>query len=265
MLVIGEKINSSRRKVESALKSKDEEFIITLARKQKEAGADFVDVNCGTLLEEEKECMEWLVELIQANVDVPLSIDSPNPEVVEAGFRKHKGKAFLNSISGEEGRIKPLLPLIKEFRPFIVVLLMDNKGIPPTAEGRLRVALEVTERLEKEGVEIADVFFDPIIKPLSTDEKAGWVALETISLVKKEIPEAKTIVGLSNISFGLPNRSLLNAVYLAMAMGRGLDGAILDPLDSRIKKILLASKSLRGEDSFCMEYITAYREGILED
>ncbi len=265
MIIIGEKINSSRKKVEEALKNRNEEFLLNLARAQKEAGADFLDVNCGTLFGEEKETMEWLVKLIQENLDTPLSIDSPDPEVLRKGFQIHQGKAFLNSISGETERMEKVEPLIREFSPYTIVLLMDDKGTPSSPEGRVEIASRVTDKLISWGLKEEDIFFDPIIRPVSTEPDAGKIALDTISLLKQKIPGVRTVMGLSNISFGLPLRSLLNGIFLAMAMGVGLDSAILDPTDKRIQEVLCAARALRGEDTYCLNYITSYREGKLVD
>ena len=261
MVIIGEKINSSRKKVEEALKKKDSSYLISLARNQKEKGANFIDVNCGTLFHGEKECMVWLVELIQSNLGVSLSIDSPSPEVLKMGFKTHKGKGFLNSITGEKERIKEALPIIKEFNPFVVVLCMDENGTPERAEGRVEIAKRVTEILTKEGMEENDIFFDPIIKPIAAESDAGLIALETIQRIKEEIPRVKTIMGLSNISFGLPLRTLLNSIYLSMAMEENIDAAILDPTDRRIQEVLYSASALKGKDSYCMNYIKAFREG----
>ncbi|MCD6218984.1 methyltetrahydrofolate cobalamin methyltransferase [Candidatus Calescamantes bacterium] len=263
MVIIGEKINSSRKKVEEALKKRDSSYLISLAQKQKEAGADFIDVNCGTLFSEEKECMEWLVKTIQETMEVSLCIDSPSPEVLETGFQLHKGKAFLNSITGEKERVEKILPVIKKFHPFIIVLCMDEKGAPAEAQGRVEIARKVTEILTSHGVKEEDIFFDPIIRPISTESDAGRIALETISKIKEEIPGVKTVCGLSNVSYGLPLRPLLNATFLAMAMGKGLDGAILDPTEPRIQDVLCAGGALRGEDTYCLNYISAFRDGKL--
>ncbi len=261
MLIIGEKINSSSRKVAEAIRKRDSQFILGLARKQKEAGADFIDVNAGTLMEKEKESMEWLVRTIQEALEVPLSIDSPNPEVLRRGLELHKGKAFLNSLTGEKDRMESVLPLILEFRPLIIALCMDEGGIPTQAEERLLIAQKITETLTSQGVAEEEIFFDPIIRPVGAEPEAGKVALETIALIKEKIPRVKTICGLSNISFGLPIRGLLNSVFLALAMGKGLDGAILDPTDKRIQEVLIASGVLTAEDPYSLNYIRAYREG----
>ncbi len=263
MVIIGEKINSSRKKVGEALKNRDSSYIISLARKQKEAGASFIDVNCGTLFSQEKECMEWLVKTLQETLEVSLSIDSPSPEALEAGFRTHQGKAFLNSITGEKERIEKTLPLIKEFKPYVIVLCMDENGAPHDPAGRVEIARKVTETLTAEGVAAEDIFFDPIIRPISAESDAGAVALETIGKIKEEIPGVKTTCGLSNISYGLPLRALLNATFLAMAMGKGLDGAILDPTESKIQEVICAGEALKGEDTYCLNYISAFREGKL--
>ena len=152
MIIIGELINTSRDEVEPAVKERDKEFIQKLAKEQEEAGADFIDVNCGTLIKEEVEAMEWLVKTVQEVVEVPLCIDSPNPAALKRGLEIHEGKALVNSITAEEERYEETLPLIKEYNASVVALVMDDGGMPQDAEDRIRVATKLIEDLSNDGV-----------------------------------------------------------------------------------------------------------------
>ena len=260
MFIIGEKINTSRKKVGKAVKDKDKDFIQSLAKKQKEAGADMIDVNCGTLLAEEGESLAWLVETVQEVTDSPLCIDSPNPEAIRNAFKVHQGQPMLNSITAEEERMKQLLPLIREEKPSVVALCMDDKGIAQDWPTRFAIAQKLYKVLVEEAkIEASQIYFDPIIQPISSVPEAGMAALTTMKKIKEELTGAKVVVGLSNISFGLPLRPLLNATFLALALGYGLDAAILDPTEETMQSILKASQALLGEDQFCAEFIAWYR------
>jgi len=265
MLIVGERINSSRKAVQPAVESKDSTFIQDIAKKQVEAGANYIDVNAGTFLSQEPEYLEWLVKTVQEAVGVPLCIDSPNPQAAERAIRACQKTPMVNSISGESKRLEQMLPLVKKHDCKVIALCMDDGGIPEKAEERFGVASRLLEELEKEGVERSRVFFDPLIYPVSTGGHFGLVALETIRLIKSSLPGTQTVCGLSNISHGLPNRKILNQAFLVMCMAAGLDAVILDPLDRRMMALLLASKALLGKDEFCSNYIAAHRAGKLED
>jgi len=260
MFIIGEKINTTHKKVEKAVKAKDKVFIQELAKKQKEAGADMIDVNCGTLLGQEVESLAWLVKTVQEVIDAPLCIDSPDPEAIENAFKVHQGQPMLNSITAEEERMKQLLPLIKEAKPSVVALCMDDKGIPQDWQKRLDIAHRLYKVLVEEAkIEASQIYFDPIIQPISSVPEAGMAALTTMKRIKDELTGARIVVGLSNISFGLPLRPLLNSTFLAVALGYGLDAAILDPTEETMQSILKTSRALLGEDQFCSEFIGWYR------
>ncbi len=263
MLIIGELINTSRKKIAPAVANRDAGYIKELARSQVEAGADMVDVNSGTMMKNEPEVLAWLVETIQAEVDAPLCLDSPNPEALERALSVHKGTAMLNSISGEKKRFKEILPLVKKYRTKVVALAMDDNGIPKTAENRLKVASNLVESLTAAGVPAEDIYLDPLVQPISTDSTAGAVVLETLWLIKSKLSGVHTICGLSNVSFGLPQRKLLNQAFIAMTMAVGLDSAIVDPLDERLMSLVTAANALRGDDLYCANYLEAYRKGRL--
>ena len=260
MVIIGELINTSRKTVGPAVEARDAAVIQEMALKQDEAGATYIDVNAGTRVHDEPESLVWLVETVQAVVNKPLCLDSPNPEAIKAALKVHKGQALINSISGEKDRYEALLPLLIEYNARVVALCMDDTGMPETAEDRLKVADFLYKGMTAAGVKPEDIFYDPLVKPISVNIKYGWEVLDTINEIHKRYPGVHTTCGLSNISFGLPNRKLLNQAFLVMCTANGMDGVILDPLDEGIMSLAVASEALVARDDYCMNYITAQRK-----
>ncbi|WP_408956382.1 methyltetrahydrofolate cobalamin methyltransferase [Natroniella sp. ANB-PHB2] len=264
MIVIGELINTSREGLEEAVKNRDVEFIQNLAKKQEEAGVDYIDVNCGTLFKEEVEAMKWLVNIVQEVVDVPLCIDSPNLKALKGGLEVHKGKALVNSISAEKKRFKETLKIIKEYDARVIALTMDDEGMPKSAEDRIRVGKKLIEDLTAAEIAEDDIFIDPIINPIGTDQQVGQYILHAIEELSREYQDIHITGGLSNISHGLPQRHLLNRTFLILAMSKGLDSAIIDPLDPKIMALLTAANTLLGNDQYCTDYIQASKSGNLD-
>lgn len=261
MLIIGEQINSSKEKIKRAVDEKDAAFIQDIARRQVDAGANMLDVNCGTSLEKEPEDLVWLVKTVQEKVDVPLCIDSPNPDAISKALPLHKGKALVNSITLEKSRYEKVLPLVKKHNASLVALTIDEKGIPETAEERLDIAKKIFEIVKAHRIDKEDLYFDPTVKPISSSPVQAKEFIKSVRLIKSL--GFKVIGGLSNISFGLPERSLLNSTFLVMARAAGLDAAILDPLNKRVSGALCVSDVILGEDNYCKNYITAFRDGKL--
>ncbi|MFY9177420.1 MAG: methyltetrahydrofolate cobalamin methyltransferase [Caldicoprobacterales bacterium] len=265
MIIIGEKINTSRKAIRPAVENKDTAVIQDLAIKQVESGAHYIDVNCGTFPFQEPELLEWLVNTVQEVVDVPLCIDTPNPEALERALKANRnGKPIINSITAEKERYNSIFPYVLEYNTSIIALCMDDSGMPETADDRLRIAEKLIESMTKEGVKLEDIYIDPLVRPVGTGSHYGLVALQTIEKIMNEFPGIHTTCGLSNISFGIPARKLINQAFLVMAIGAGLDSAILDPMDKKLMSFIYAAELLRGKDDFCMNYLTAYREGKLE-
>jgi len=266
MIIVGEKINSSISKVGKAIEARDAKFIQDLAMRQAEAGACYLDVNAGTRVFTEIQDIEWLINTVQEVVDIPLCIDSPNPEAIKAGIRLHKAEQppMINSITGEEERMHAILPLVAECGGSIIALTSDEKGMPETVEERLAIAERIYAVVEEYGITPERLFFDPLVFPLSTSTKSGLVFLDTVRGIKERWPAVKTISGLSNISFGLPKRKLINRVFLTMALCAGLDAAIMDPLDKQIMATVKAAEVLLDRDYFCANYLAAFRKGELE-
>lgn len=265
MLIIGERINSTRPEIREAIKNKNATFILKEAAEQLRQGADFIDVNCAVTSGNEVQDIDWVISVIQSEIkDASLCIDSPNYLAIDRalGTYKAKGSLMINSITAEERRIKHILPLAKKHNTKLIALTMDEKGMPSSAAARFEVAKRIFERVTVEGFKAEDLYFDALIRPVSTEPEQAKEFLSSLRMIKNLGP-VKTICGLSNISFGLPNRSLINSTFLSMAIQSGLDAAILDPTDKNIISSLKASSVLLGMDDFCADYIKAFREGAL--
>ena len=265
MIVVGEKINTSRKSIREAVEKKDADFIIQVAKDQVEAGADYIDVNAGTFVNDEVELLCWLVETVQGTVDTPLCLDSPNPVALTEAMKLHKGEPMINSISMEEDRLQPLLPVISSKPCRIIALCMAQTSMPTTIDERFQVASDLIGKLTGSGIPVEKIHVDPLIQPISVDTNMGLAALGAIKRIMVEFPGVNTICGLSNISFGLPQRHLINRNFLALAMSYGLNGAILDPNDRKLMSTLVTTQMLLGKDEYCEKYIDAYHKGILSD
>lgn len=264
MLIVGERLNSSRASVARALRQRDAAFVQDEARKQVAAGASYLSVNAAALLGEETGHLLWLVDTVQAAVDCPLCLDSPDPSAIAAAVARHQGRTLLNSITGEKHKYDRLLPLIAEHKPRVVALCLDDAGTPATAQGRADIASRLIEGLTGQGLALEDIFIDPLVYPISVDGNAAQVVLDALELIAERYPGVNTICGLSNVSFGLPARHLLRRTFLAMAMSRGLSAAILDPCEEGIMSAIVAAEALLGKDSYCGGYIAAHRQGKLD-
>ncbi|PKM65652.1 MAG: methyltetrahydrofolate--corrinoid methyltransferase [Firmicutes bacterium HGW-Firmicutes-19] len=265
MIIIGEKLNSTLKSIRPAMESRDKQAIQDLAQRQVRAGADFIDVNAGMFHENESEVLQWLIETIQEVTDTPFAIDSPSAQAILTGLKANRnGKAIINSITAEKARYDALIPLIKQFDTKVIALCMDDSGMPETYEKRVDIARTLIKNLTSEGVALDDIFIDPMVRPVATGSHYGTVAIETIRQIKKEFPDVHIACGLSNISFGLPARKILNQSFLVAAMAAGMDGAIVDPLDKKLMSFVYASEALLGKDDYCMEFLTKFREGEIE-
>ncbi len=269
MIVIGENINASNKSVAEAIISRDKEFLQSLARAQVAAGADFIDVNAGLghgSRDEEVAIMEWLVEVVQEATDKPLVIDSSIPNVIEAALRKYRGeKLMINSVTAESEKLVSIGSLAVGRQVQVVALAMGTNGIPSNVEERLAACEQIMAHLTKLGLKAEQIFFDPLVLPIAVGATQGLVTLKTLEQIKYRYPSAKTVSGLSNISYGLPNRRLANRAFLLMAAYAGLDAVILNPLDAKMMSFIKAADMLMGNDPSCRGYTRAYRKGILAD
>ncbi|MDO9528933.1 MAG: dihydropteroate synthase, partial [Syntrophales bacterium] len=233
------------------------------AREQVAAGADFIDVNVGTGIgsrEDEINSMEWAITTIQQEVDTPLCIDSADHVVLEAGIKARDGRpCLINSVKAEEENLEQVVPMAGAYNIPIVALAMDETGIPMSVGGRIRACEKIAAACEKHGVPLESVFFDPLVLPVSTDIKQGTVTLHTIMEIKRFFSTAKTVMGLSNVSYGLPVRARLNVAFLHMAVFAGLDAAITDPLNKDLMDAVKTAEVLAGKDRHCRRYTRAFR------
>ncbi|MGQ9618516.1 MAG: dihydropteroate synthase [Candidatus Aminicenantia bacterium] len=264
MIIIGEKLNSSRKEVHQALLRRDGEFFIKVAKLQKEKGANFIDLNTASMIENESDLMIWTIELIQKEEDIAISIDSPNIDVLEKAINYHKGKAILNSITVDERKLERLVPVIKEKEPYVVVMLMDNKA-PSTPEECLQKLEKFLEFIEKFGLKNDNFFFDALLRPIGVDWKNGILFINSIRLIKEKYPNLKLICGLSNVSFGLPSRKLINRTFLPLILQFNIDGIILDVLDEKLMSSLIVSNALLGRENGISQLLKAKREGKITD
>ncbi len=263
MIIIGELINSTRKAVKKAIEEQNAAYIQDLAVKQAENGADFIDVNAGAFVYDEIKYLNWLVETVQEVVDKPLALDSPDPKALEAAMKVHKGTPMINSISAETERYNQLIPLLKGSGAQVVALCMSDDGMPDGIEERTEIAERLLHDLDKDGVAMENVFLDPLIKPVSVSGEYGPQVLEAISRISELQSGAHITSGLSNISYGPPNRALLNQAFIVLAMGRGMDSAIIDPLDKKMISLVKASEVILNKDPYAMNYLKTMRAGKL--
>lgn len=257
--IIGERINpTGKEDMAKALKEKDFYYIVDEAIEQREAGADILDVNVCISDIDEKETMVQAIREIQSMVNIPLQIDSTDPEVIEAAVRIYNGKPIINSVSGTKASMEAIFPIAKKYGTCLIALTLDEKGIPASAEERFEIAANIVDEAEKWGISRENIIIDCLVLTASNNQREAMETLKAIELVKKEL-KTPTILGISNVSYGLPNRSLLNRTYLAMALAMGLDAAILNPLDRNIIETLHAFKVLSGSERDIKEYIKLYR------
>jgi len=264
VIIVGEKINTSRKEIAEAVERGDSTSIAEVARAQADAGAHYIDVNAGTFLEREVELLSWLVEIVQSAVDLPLCIDSPNPKALGRAMKIHRGVPLINSISLEKERYESLLPVITSQPCKVVALCMARVSMPTTSGERIEVASELIARLTGAGIDPEDIFVDPLVQPVSVDVNMGSAVLNAIAGIMKNFSGVHTICGLSNVSFGLPARRLINRNFLTLAVQSGLTAAICDPTDKRLMADLLATEMLLGSDEYCANFIDAYQQGRID-
>ena len=261
--IIAEKINGTRKSVQAAVVGRDQAFIEDLARRQAEAGATWIDVNAGTSPEREPEDLVWLVETVQGVVELPLSIDTANPKALRAALAVVNKIPLVNSISGEQARLDGVLPQAAAAGSQVVALALDDAGIPGSTEARIDVIHRLVAATRAAGIPDERVYVDPLVMTISTNVQSANIAVATMRAVKAAYPAVHMTSGLSNVSFGLPARALVNRTYLTLAVEAGLDSAILDPLDRELKATLLATELLLGKDRHCLAYTRAFRAGLL--
>lgn len=263
MIIVGDLINSTRKAIALAIEQKDQNYLQDIARRQAEAGANYIYVITAHGGDEVAD-MVWLVDLIQEVVDIPLCIDSPNPQALEAGLSRCRKQGMVNSISAEKKRWEAVLPLIIKYKPKVVALCMDSSGMPNTVEKRLAVADKLVSGLREAGVADSDIYLDPVVKPIGVNDQYGLEFLHSTEQLRLKYSDIHIISGLSNISHGLPERKLISRVFAVMSVIKGVDTFILDPLDQTTMSVLAATEALAGQDDFCMDYISGVRAGRIK-
>jgi 5-methyltetrahydrofolate--homocysteine methyltransferase len=259
-VVIGERINPTGRKaVLAALQEGNFDIVRQDAISQVEAGAVVLDVNAGVPGADEPVLLKQVMQTVMEVTDVPLCIDTADPEALAAALSAYEGKALVNSVNGEEASLNAVLPIVKDYGAAVIALCMDDDGIPETAEDRLRVAAKLIERSAQLGIPLEDVVIDPLALTMGADSNSGRIAMETIRLVVKEFGVNITM-GASNISFGMPDRKYINSTFIAMAIHAGLTCPITNPLVPEIMTAVLAADLSMGRDEYGMRWITAYRK-----
>ena len=263
--IVAERINMTRKAIREKVFARDAAFITRQARRQEAAGATHIDVNAGAEPDREADDMAWLTQVVAAATQLPLSFDSTSPAALERGLGLcNRPGTLINSITGEKDRIASILPLVAKHNTGVVALTMDDGGMPEDAEGRLAITRSIAATVKAQGIGLGRVYFDHLVRPASTNPGQARYILEAVRRSREEFPDAHIALGLSNISFGLPNRNGLNRAFLAMLVAAGADGAIIDPCEEGMVATLLSARAVLGLDDFCMGYITAYREGKLK-
>lgn len=261
---IGERINpTARRKLAADIREGSYELVLEEARGQAEAGAPILDLNLGVPGIDEAAAMSEAVARVQAAVDLPLSIDSASPAAIEAGLKAFVGKPLINSVNGKAESLRSVLPLAKKYGAAVLGLTLDEAGIPENAEGRLQIARKIVDAALSQGIRREDLYIDCLVQTASAQQAQVKETLRAIGLVKRELG-VKTVLGVSNVSHGLPAREILNSTFLALALAQGLDLAIINPYDQRMRDTLAASAVLLNRDAYCQSYIARYQSTPLE-
>ena len=274
MKIIGERINSTRLQIKKALDENDINFLLKEAKRQVVSGADYIDVNCAAAMEKEADKLKEIITVIREELDCGISIDTPDTELTKAILGSMNiGKPFVNSITAETDRIKELPVILNQKDSYVITLAMDDNGMPDDLEDRLRVSESIISYAKDNNIALNNIYIDLLVKPVSTEPKQASYFLEAVKALSDK--GINTIGGLSNVSFGLPKRALLNAVFIKLVIDAGISGLIIDPTEALTSKVLskeelpkeqfvLAKEVLLGQDDYASNYIKAFREGRLE-
>jgi len=265
MIIIGEKINGSIPSVANAIASRDAEFIKMRARQQEEAGATFIDCCASVPEAEELETLKWMIDCIQEASDLPICVDSPSADILAKAYKFCNKPGMFNSVSGEGDKMDKIFAEMarpENSRWQVIALLSDDTGIPKSAADRLRVFDKIMAKAGEYGIAPSRIHIDPLVEMLCTSENGIETNTTVISTVRERYPDIHITAAISNISFNLPVRKMINLGFVVLAMNAGLDSGILDPTNRDMMGLIYATEALLGQDDYCMEYISAYREGI---
>jgi 5-methyltetrahydrofolate--homocysteine methyltransferase len=272
MIIIGEKINGFVPRTLAAIEARDAQYIRDIASAQVERGARFLDICAGTAPAVEREVLEWLIDTVLEVVDVPLCLDSSDPQMLVGRYDYVQQKAsgaqaatgIINSVSLEEGKCESIFPHIAESKWGVIALTCDNKGIPDDPQVKLSIAREIIKRANDAGIATERIYIDPLVTTLATKQDSLQNFTDALALIRAEFPTVHFTSGLSNISFGMPFRKAINTQFLCLAMRAGMDSAIMDPLSPDIQAALHATDALLGNDEYCLTYLQAFRDGLFE-
>ncbi len=266
MRIIGERINATRTPIAKAVGEHDADHIIDEIRKQSDAGSHYIDLNAGAGSGDqalEARDMRWLIDLALEHCDKKLSLDSSHPEVLRDALDYLDGRrpALLNSVSGEPDRLEPLLDLAEKHNCEVIALAMGTGGVPKSVEDRMEVCATIQQQAAKRNIGDSRLFFDPLVLPLVNDNSGVTMAMATLRTIKQTYPQAKTTLGMSNVSHGLPKRKLVNQAFAIAALVNGLDSAICDPLDAHLRQAIVLGTMLAGKDRHCRGYTRRVQKG----
>lgn len=262
MIIIGEKINGAIPSVAEAIVNKDAEFIKNLAKTQADAGAAYIDVCASTDVSIELETMKWLIDLVQEATDTPIAVDSPSSKICADCIPFCNTAGLVNSVSMEGNKVDRVFPVISGTQWECVALLCDDTGIPKSGQHRLDVFKAIMDKAKEYKIDPSKLHIDPLVEMLCTSEDGINTILDVIKEIKKQYPTIHVTGGASNISFNLPARKFVNQAFLVLAMGAGMDSAIINPLHKHMMGLIYATEALKGNDEYCIEYINGYREGL---
>lgn len=266
MIIIGEKINGSIPSVAEAIAKRDADFIKQRAILQANSGATYIDCCASVPEAEEVETLKWMIDCIQEVTDLPISVDSPSPAVLAEAYKFCNKPGIFNSVSGEGSKIDTIFPIMAQPENAeweVIALLSDDTGIPKSSADRLKVFDKIMAKAKEYGIKPSRIHIDPLVEMLCTSEDGITTNIETITSVREQYPSIHITAAISNISFNLPVRKLVNLGFLVLAMNAGLDSAIMDPTNRDMLGLVYSTEALLGLDDYCMEYIGAYREGLI--
>jgi 5-methyltetrahydrofolate--homocysteine methyltransferase len=262
MIIIGEKINGSIPSTARAIAGRDEAFIRSLAKRQAECGADYLDVNAGTAPEEERDALSWLIRIVQDETDTPLCVDSSNPDTILEVLPLVKKPGIINSVSDEAGKCEKIFPQVAASEWKMIALTCGDGGIPTDPGEKYRIAGTIIAKADSHGIARGRLFIDALVNTIGTTPGAQLSFSSAVRKIRETWPDVHITSGLSNISFGMPYRRAINMSFLALAMSAGMDSAIMDPTNPDMQAILHATRVLLADDEDCADYLCAYRDGL---
>jgi cobalamin-dependent methionine synthase I len=266
VVVIGESLNATIPAICEAVKTHDAAYIQKVALEQVAADADYLDLNAQVTGCDEMIDLPWMVETVRAVTNIPMVLDSSNPPAIIKTLESFDWAGqvpIISSITNEGSSPDKLLPIAAKYNTGIVALLMDDDGITHTAKGRFKICEDLVRKSRDAGVPDHNLWIDPLILPIGTDDNVGTISFELLQMMKQAFPNIRTYCGLSNVSFGMPHRALMNRTYVAMLAANGMEGFMINPRVKEMRAMIYAIRALMGEDTKCGKYIQAHRDGVL--